>query len=263
MIFKFRNGSISYNVRGKGKPVVLLHGYLETSAIWESFAVGLAATNRVITIDLPGHGGSDCFGETHSMDFMASAVMELADHLGIERFIAAGHSMGGYVALALADLFPGSLTGYCLFHSQPFPDTPAAKEKRMREIELVDEGKKEVFIPEDINLMYATFNLEKFNYAVERSREIATGIGGAAIRAVLKGMMERPSRLEVIEKGNVPCLWILGAADNYIPYITIREKVRLPANATVAVLENSGHMGFIEEEELSIKILAGFAAGLE
>ena len=73
------------------------------------------------------------------------------------------------------------------------------------------------------------------------------------IIAVLNGMMARPSRLSVMEEGKVPCLWILGAMDNYIPCDTIQKRVKLPSNARVVVLEKSGHMGFIEEEDV-IKI---------
>jgi hypothetical protein len=75
-------------------------------------------------------------------------------------------------------------------------------------------------------------------------------------------MMQRPSRLSVMEEGRVPCLWILGAMDNYIPHDTITTGVNLPDNAKVAILRKSGHMGFIEEEALAAKIVNDFAEKL-
>ena len=183
------------------------------------------------------------------MEFMANIVKELLDTLGIKKVFLTGHSLGGYVTLAFLELFPEILSGYSLFHSQPFPDTPEAIEKRMREIALVKEGKKEIFYPDNIKRMFAGSNLEKFNDAVKHSMDIASGLNGDGIIAVLNGMMTRPSRLSLMEEGRVPCLWILGAMDNYIPCEIIQKRVNLPSNASVVVLHNSGHMGFIEEED--------------
>ena len=242
--------------------VVLLHGYLESSEVWEDFAGILSSQFRVISVDLPGHGLSDVYGEVHSMEFMADAIKNLIDHLGIKKVFMTGHSLGGYVTLAFLGLYPDRLNGYCLFHSQPFPDTPEALEKRKREIEIVKMGKKNLMYPDNVIRMFATSNLEKFSGALQRSKDIASRIPGEGIIAVLNGMMIRPSRLSFMEEGKVPCLWILGKMDNYIPCELIQTKVKLPANAKVVVLINSGHMGFVEEEELSVKILSEFVKKL-
>jgi pimeloyl-ACP methyl ester carboxylesterase len=71
-------------------------------------------------------------------------------------------------------------------------------------------------------------------------------------------MMARPSRVSMMEKGQVPCLWVLGKMDNYINCEIIQTRVKLPPNAELVILENSGHLGFIEEEELSVEILGDF-----
>ena len=115
--FTADNGRIYYKDQGKGEIIVLLHGYLETSEIWDSFAGKLAGKYRVVSIDLPGHGKSDVFGEIHSMEFMASVIKELMAGSGDGNFFLAGHSLGGYVTMAFVDLFPQLLKGYCLFHS--------------------------------------------------------------------------------------------------------------------------------------------------
>jgi pimeloyl-ACP methyl ester carboxylesterase len=236
----------------------LLHGYLETSEIWHAFALKFAEKFRVITVDLPGHGMSDSYGDTHTMEFMANVLKEILDSLSIKKVFLTGHSMGGYVTLAFVELFHNYLTGYSLFHSQPFPDTPETIEKRMREIEITKEGRQEIFYPESIKKMFADSNLVEFHWAVQRSKEIASELVGEGIIAVLNGMMIRPSRLAVMEKGRVPCLWILGEMDNYIPCEAIQARVKLPANARIVVLKNSGHMGFIEEKDKSIEVITEF-----
>lgn len=258
MFFLFRNGRIHYTDSGNGEVIVLLHGYLESGEVWNGFAEKLSSTFRVINIDLPGCGLSDVYGEIHTMEFMAEAVRGLIDNLGIKRVFLIGHSLGGYTALAFLELFPELLSGYCLFHSQPFADSPAALEKRRREIQIVKMGKKNLMYPENVVRMFATSNLEKFSRAFQRSKDIASRIPGEGIIAVLNGMMIRPSRLLLMEEGRVPCLWILGSMDNYIPCEVIQTQVNLPPDAKVVVLNNSGHMGFVEEEELSVRIVRDF-----
>lgn len=261
--FKYRNGEIKYTDSGKGKVIVLLHGYLETSEVWKEFSGKLSGKYRVIVPDLPGHGKSDTFGDLHSMELMAEIIGELLDDLKIGKVFLTGHSLGGYVALAFVEKFPERLSGYCLFHSHPLADSPEAFENRKREINMVQAGQKDLIYPGSITKMYATSNLEKNRTSLERSKKIASAIQGEGIIAILKGMMARPSRLEIMEKGEVPCLWILGAMDNYINCGEVQKKVRLPANAEILILENSGHMGFAEEEELSLKAIDTFIMKLE
>lgn len=256
--FRLNGGKIFYNDIGSGETIVLLHGYLETSEIWDSFAGKLAKDFRVIVPDIPGHGKSDIFGEVTSMELIATIIKELLAGIGIKKVYLAGHSLGGYAALAFAEMYPDSLSGYCLFHSQPLADTPEALDKRSREINLVLAGKKDLMYPDNVSRMFATSNLEKFDATLQRSKQIASSLSAEGIVAVLKGMMARPSRVSVMEKGQVPCLWILGRMDNYINCDVIQTKVKLPSNAEVAILENSGHLGFIEEEDLSVKMLGDF-----
>ncbi|MEI6050508.1 MAG: alpha/beta hydrolase [Bacteroidota bacterium] len=258
MIFSFEGGRINYFDKGNGPVIVLLHGYLESSEVWNGFAEKLSSEFRVISVDLPGHGISDVYEDIHTMEFMATAVKELLVNIGIKKACLIGHSLGGYVTLAFLDLFPEYLSGYCLFHSQPFADTPVALGKRRREIAIVKAGKKDLMYPDNVIRMFASSNLEKFSEALQRLKDIASQIPGDGIIAVLNGMMIRPSRLSAMEEGKVPCLWILGSMDNYIPCDFIREKVNLPSNARVVVLKNSGHIGFIEEEGLSVKIASDF-----
>jgi pimeloyl-ACP methyl ester carboxylesterase len=256
--FEFNTGKIHYSDQGRGETVVLIHGYLETSEIWNSFAQKLAQNFRIITIDLPGHGKSDACGEVYTMEFMATIIKELIKSLNIEHFFLTGHSLGGYVTLAFADLFPEVLSGFCLFHSHPFADSVENLEKRKEQIKIVKAGNKNLMIPNIISNLYAFVNLQKFSKAIEKSKNIAFSVKGETITAVLRSMMTRTSRLSVLEEGKVPCLWILGTMDNLINFEQIQTKVRLPANANMVILKESGHMGFIEEEDKSVKIITEF-----
>jgi pimeloyl-ACP methyl ester carboxylesterase len=263
MFLPFRRGRINYSDSGNGTAIVLLHGYLESSEVWNGFEEKLASKFRIISVDLPGHGLSDVYGETYTMEFMATMIKELLDKLRINKACLIGHSLGGYVTLAFLELFPEHLSGYSLFHSQPFSDTTEALEKRRREIALVMTGKKDLMYPENVIRMFAPSNLEKFSEALRRSKNIASRISGEGIIAVLNGMMIRPSRLSVMEEGRVPCLWILGSMDNYIPCDLIQSKVILPSNARVIILKNSGHLGFVEEEDNAVRVITEFVEKLK
>lgn len=258
----FNSGKIFYKDNGNGPVIALVHGYLETSEIWAGFATRLSENFRVITVDLPGHGKSDSFGDIHTMEFMAGMLSKLFENLETGKLFLVGHSLGGYVTLAFADLYPEMLSGYCLFHSQPFADTPETVEKREKEIGLAREGRKDLFCQANVTRMFSSANLGKFSPELMKSRDIASAIPGEAIIAVLKGMINRPSRIKVLESGIVPCLWVLGAQDNYISCEAVRAKVHLPGNAQVMVLNNSGHMGFIEEEERSLRVITDFVNGV-
>ena len=258
MFFSYKGGRIHFSDSGRGATIVLLHGYLESSEVWNGFAEKLSSDFRVILIDLPGHGLSDVYGEVHGMEFIATGIKELIDYLDIKKVFLTGHSLGGYVALAFLELFPDSLAGYCLFHSQPFPDPPAVIDKRKREIEIVKMGKKNLMYPDNVIKMFAPSNLEKFAGELQRSKDIAALLPGDGIIALLNGMMIRPSRLSFMEEGKVPFLWMLGSMDSYIPCELIQTRVKLPSNATVVVLTNSGHMGFVEEEQRSLEVIKEF-----
>jgi pimeloyl-ACP methyl ester carboxylesterase len=262
MYLSYKGGRIHYSDRGEGTTIILLHGYLESLEVWNGFADKLANGYRVVAIDLLGHGLSDVYGEIHTMEFMASVVNEVLISLCIDKAFMLGHSLGGYVTLAFVELFPDRLSGYCLFHSQPFDDLPAAIEKRKREIGIVKKGKKNLMYPDNVIKMFASSNLEKFAGHLDKLKTIASEIPGEGIIAMLKGMMIRPSRLAIMEEGRVPCLWILGSMDNYIPCDIIRSKVKLSSDTSVVVLKNSGHLGFIEEEDLSVKIISDFVSNL-
>lgn len=255
---QFKRINIRFSDKGKGIPVVLLHGYLESLNIWDDFASSLAEHCRVIRIDLPGHGGSGIIRETHTMELIAESVKAILDHLKLEKVFLIGHSLGGYVTIAFLELFPERLNGFSLFHAHPLPDTPETIEKRKREINLVLEGRKDMICNVNIPNAFANDNLDKLKEEVEFAKEIARQTPDKGIVATLNGMMVRPDRRKLLAGTSSPFLWILGEKDNYIPYETIIEKVGLPENGKLVTLENSGHQGFMEEKDAVLKAILAF-----
>ena len=260
---KYEKAKVKYRDHGKGNAIVLLHGYLETGEVWRPFEKLLSQNFRVLSVDLPGHGGSEVTGEIHTVEYMADAVRAVIKEAGENKVLLIGHSLGGYVTLAFAEKYPQMLSGYVLFHSHPFPDSPEAIAKRKREITVVRAGKKDMMYPASISMMFAERNLKKMPAALARSKKVASQNSAEGIIAMLNGMMARPSRVPVIENGAIPLLWILGRHDLYFNPEKALGNVKIPASGKVVILENSGHLGFIEETGLAAELISEFAAGLK
>ncbi|MEA3462043.1 MAG: alpha/beta hydrolase [Bacteroidota bacterium] len=247
---KYRDIDLSYSDKGEGPCIVLLHGYLERGAIWQSFIDSFPGACRFIVPDLPGHGASGTWGKVHSMDELAGAVLAILEEEGIPGVFLAGHSMGGYVTMAFADLFPERITGYALVHSTPFADTEEKRENRKREISLVLCGKKRQIVLVNIPKAFAMDNLETMASQVELAKGIALASPDDGTIALLKGMKERPDRTRVLQDPGLPLLMIGGMKDNYIPVEVFDKLISLAPHARVLRLEESGHMGFMEEPHL-------------
>ena len=106
MFILHKNTKVYFTSQGTGTAVVLLHGFLENSSMWNEISKELSKKNRIICIDLLGHGASESHGYIHTMEDQAEMVKAVLDYLQLRKYILIGHSMGGYVALALAQLYP-------------------------------------------------------------------------------------------------------------------------------------------------------------
>ena len=247
---EFLGKSLNYKVQGEGeKTLFLLHGYLEALEVWDGFADQLAEDYRVIRMDIPGHGNSEVLKEEHNMDLLADAVKHVLDEEQVNRCTMVGHSLGGYVTLAFLANYPEKLEAFSLFHSHPFADSEQVRENRQREINLVEQGRKKVIINTNIPKAFANDNLETFKDEVEWARQIAVKTPGEGIVANLKAMMKRPDRSELVKHTNKPFLLLAGLKDNYINYDQVIPKIALPEKGALVTLENSGHIGFVEEKE--------------
>lgn len=254
----FLNTSLRFTDSGRGPALVLLHGYLESLEIWDGFRERLEKHFRVICPDLPGHGKSGVTGEVHEMELLAESVAAVLDHCEADKCFIVGHSMGGYGGLAFLELYPDRLAGLCLFHSHPLPDTKQVMNNRCREIVLVNQGKKELISKINIPRAFASVNLERLAHEVERATAIATSTPDEGIVACLNGMMKRPSRETLLAATGKPVLLIAGRHDNYIPFEDAAKKVKLPRTGQFEALDNSGHIGFVEEPERSAELITRF-----
>lgn len=256
---KFKNINVSFTDNGKGKAIVLLHGFLEDKSIWKSFVKHLAnSTTRVITIDLLGHGETDCLSYVHTMEEMAEAVESVLNYLKIRKVYFVGHSLGGYVSLAYAEKNPDNLKGLCLFHSTARADSEEKKKDRDRAIKVVKKNKG-LFINEAIPNLFNT-QFKPYKRAITQIKKIALKTSNQGVVAALEGMKIRLDREIILNFAPYPVLYIIGKHDNILPYKDLIAQANLAEKGSYVLLENVGHAGFFEDEEATIKALKEFVS---
>jgi len=254
----FKDKNISFAESGKGKSIVLLHGFSESSKIWDSFREQLSEIYHVIVIDLPGHGKSESLESVHSMELQADVVFEVLKELKVKKCLMVGHSMGGYVTLAFAAKYPDMLKGICLFHSHPFPDTPEDRKNRVRTINIV---KKDNFgfVVNFIPSLFPQGSRRKFEKEIKKLVERAREIPKEGIIAALEGMKIRKNQSTLLKSIHVPVLFIIGLKDPKAPLEQLWNMVSLPQHSECLILRNIGHMGYIEAPEETLQMIKGFA----
>ncbi len=257
--FKTAGGlQLAYSMEGEGHPVVLLHGYLESSEIWRPLFEELAGRYRVIAPDLPGHGMSELPPGVPSLEKMGEALFSLFGELGVEHYCLLGHSMGGYLALAMAAQHPEQLRAFCLFHSTPYADNDEKKLNRDRAVELIRAGKKQQLVNNHSPNTFAPFNEGPMAAKIDALKQMALKTTDQGIVYALEAMKSRPDRLEVLRGLEVPVLVIQGLHDRFIAEELSRKIAGQVPGATHVFLEHSGHMGFLEEPRASSRYLIRF-----
>lgn len=250
---KFKGVDVFYSDQGKGSAVVLLHGFLEASWMWHDLLPELVKTQRVICIDLLGHGQSDCVGYVHSMDEMAEAVQAVLKHLKLRRVNLVGHSMGGYAALALAEVNPDIVKSLVLYQSTARADSEEKKEDRNRVIEMVKKNSKG-FVRTSIPLLFRPLNRKMFSTEIAELKAKAVLTSTQGIIAALAGMRDRPNREILLKFPPYPVHIIAGDKDPRISYQESIELAAISEFVSLHTIKGSGHMSYIEAFDETQKI---------
>ncbi|MCP2028100.1 pimeloyl-ACP methyl ester carboxylesterase [Flavobacterium sp. HSC-32F16] len=251
----YKNTKISYSDSGTGNAIVLLHGFLENKKMWKEYVDLFSEKNRVITIDLLGHGESDSLGYVHEMEENANVVNEVLEHLKIEKATVLGHSMGGYVGLAFAELYPQKIQKLVLQNSTSKEDSAEKKLNRTRAIKAVKQNYVN-FISLAIANLFSENNRTRFAGEIEKAKEQALKTSLQGIVASLEGMKIRKDREWLLQENRFPVLLILGKKD---PVLNYEESLAQIEDTTVELVSfEDGHMSHIENKDELKAILLEF-----
>jgi 3-oxoadipate enol-lactonase len=244
---------LAYERRGTGTPLVLLHGYPLDHHLWDEVAPLLEATFDLIIPDLRGFGESSTVDSFYTLEDFASDVAGLLDHLGIEKAAIAGHSMGGYIALAFVRLFPERVRGLGLIGSQVLPDTEERKQARYKSAaEVAEHG-----IGSVVETMAPKFTPDK--HLQRYARESMERQQPAAYIGALKAMAERVDSTPLLASFKFPVVLVHGDADALVPVERAREVKAALSQAHIVEIPGAGHMPMMEDAAKTAEALQHLA----
>lgn len=251
--------AIHYTEKGNGFTIVLLHGFCENLRIWDSLIPQLSKEFRVIAIDLPGFGKSKGLPASHSIDDVADVVLDfISNDRKVEACMVLGHSLGGYVMLAMAEKRAEIFSGIGLLHSTANADLPERKVARNKVIDFVKENGVAPFVQSFIPPLFA----DQANPAIAGTVELALGTSLPTLISYTAAMRDRPDRNHVLKSYTKPILFVAGKYDSLIPVESIETQARQAVKAQIVVLEKSAHMGMLEQTNDTATAIQSFVRPL-
>lgn len=233
--------------------VALLHGWPLDRSIWSAVATSIASSGlRVLVPDLPGSGESPTVAPgRETVEDAADEVAEFLRSFGPAPLPVAGHSFGGYVALALAERHPILVSGVGLVSSRTLADTESARAGRQKTIESVRGQGAKALLPDLPRKLLAPDAAAPLQ---ERAAALVSRARPDGIVAGLRAMAARPDRSAVLEGFRRPVLVLHGDADQLIP---VREAAdpRGPRAVTRVILPGVGHMPMWEAPQATAEAI--------
>ena len=254
---------IPFTEAGKGRPVVLLHGYPFDRSMWsEQLETIAAAGSRAIAPDLRGLGETKSSNEVSTMDEMARDVAALLDHLDAKQSVVCGLSMGGYVAFEFMHQFPERVRGLVLAGTRAPADNDQEKAGREQQVQtMLRAGMVPISIATLPKLLAPRTLAEKPD-VVKRVRAMITRSDPKGAAAAQRGMAARRDYTEDLAKINVPTLIIVGREDSIRPVADAEFMHRGIRDSRLEIIEDAAHMTNIEQPKVFNDALFSFLNGL-
>lgn len=257
----YQGNKIAYNVFGEGKPVVLIHGFGEDSTVWRNQIAVLKTKYQLILPDLPGSGQSAMINDM-SMEGIAEAVIAILDAEKIYACPVIGHSMGGYISLALLEKYPERISSLGLFHSSAYADSEDKKQARRKGIDFIREHGAKPFLETTIPNLFSQKTKDENPELVKEQVALSDNFLAPALVSYYESMMKRPDRTDLLRKITVPVLFIIGEFDAAVPFKDSLEQCHLPENSYIHIFRNSAHMGMLEEPDKSDIVIEKFLSDI-
>lgn len=257
--FEYKGAVISYEVEGEGKPLVLLHGFAEDKTVWHKQVPVLRQHAKLIVPDLPGSGASSMLqGEAISMNDYANCIKALLDSEQVERCIMLGHSMGGYITLAFAEMYPEKLYAFGFVQSTAYADSAEKKISRAKGIEAILRYGAYAFIKNTTPNLFAAQFKAQHSEEMEALIEKGKTFSNEALQQYYAAMMNRPDRTAVLRGSKVPVLFIIGTEDVAAPVADVLPQTYLSDVTYVHIIKDVGHMAMWEAACEVNEILVAF-----
>lgn len=247
-MFASINGiQMAFTDEGKGIPLLFIHGFPLNREAWSSQVETFKTKFRVIVPDLRGFGESGSSAGPVPMSHFGEDIWALGQHLGLGPVILAGHSMGGYIALAIAKAHPAWLRGLALVSTMAGKDSlETANERRQLARQVMDEGPQVAMRTMAATMLAATNTDERKAAAVLSCMTPASSVG---ISGALYGMALRPAAVDVLGRIRVPTLVVAGSEDCVIPPSEADALARAIPNSKLSIIPGAGHLVPVDQSE--------------
>ena len=240
---------IAFDDEGSGTPVVLLHGYPFNRTMWREQVAALKPKHRVITPDLRGHGESTVTPGVATMEDMANDVAALLESLDVSVPAIGGLSMGGYVSLAFARLFPSQVRALLLADTRAQADTEEAKQNREQQAEKALSEGMEAIADGLLPKLLAPATPNERPDIVKRVREMIVSTNPAGAAAALRGMARRPNHISFLPQIIAPTLILVGSEDTLTPVADSELMHREIGASSLKIIEGAGHVSNFENTD--------------
>ncbi len=249
--------SIFFKEEGEGHPLVLIHGFCENHKMWDSISRELSNEFRVLSPDLPGFGKSPLDQRNISLEEVAVALESWMDENSTKNPVIIGHSLGGYVALALLELMGSEIQGIGLFNSTSYADSIEKKSMRDRAYTFIEKNGVQKFVDSFVPQLFPEPKRKELSNDILLAIEQAHSSSLEGLLAYTLAMKNRPDRSELLSHFSGNKLLIAGELDTAVSLDDSRRQSSLFTH--YSEIENMGHMGMIEEKEKTLDLIRAFA----
>lgn len=250
---------IYYKEYGGGYPLIFLHGFCETHHVWENLAEYLQADFHVICPDLPGFGKTSLFSTDFSLKNVAREMKIWLHELSIQKCLIFGHSLGGYITLAMVEQYPELTKGFCLFNSSAFADSDDKKENRNKLIEHIKKHGTASFIETFVPSLFYDKRADEFQRQINEIRKEGLKIAPETIIAYAAAMRDRPDYTAILKSNGEKALIIAGEEDQNVPKTVSQKLGEMIDKQNFHLLPASAHMSMFEQTAKAAGIIRKFA----
>ena len=245
----FVNGiRIFYTDSGKpdGVPVVLIHGFPFSHAMWAQQSEVLKSGYRVISYDLRGFGESSAGDGQFMLEFFVDDLIALLDELKIQTAVICGLSMGGYIALRAIERNPERFSGVVLADTRPDADSNESKLKRAAAIKSVKKDGVKIFTEGFLKAVFLPESISKNSVSVQKIREIIHSNSPLGICGAILALASRTDTSAALAKIIVPTLVMTGERDLLAPPAVAQNMANEIHDAEFHVIPGAAHMSNLE-----------------
>jgi len=238
--------------------LMLVHGFPERGRIFQPQIAALSQHCTLLVPDLPGSGDSPYNPDLHSIADYADALQAITATEQVTRLVIIGHSMGGYIALAFADRYPRNLLGLGLMHSTAYADSADKKANRLKAIQTMEQYGGPAFLKSMIPALFAASFKSAHPAVVQELIQAGNDFQTATLQQYYRMMLDRSDKTYLLSQLSIPFLFISGTEDKAAPPKDLIAQSALPQTAMIEILDQAGHMGFIEKADEVNRILLDY-----